>query len=366
MTDTVSSCGDEGRPDPAKASTPTEFVDAMLRLKRWTGWGFRRLEKRAAAAGHLLPRSTLTAALTRQTLPREDLVAALTQACGCDEAETARWIAARRRIAAAAVPLDPEPPRSRVPNTRWRALRLGRRARRIVALAVALVAVAAAIAGYVLLGPDNPSALLRGPNQAAPVRPDPSRPQPTQPAPESTTDPTSSATPAPPTAAVTPAAETVPQPAPTTTARSPSAPSSTPTSVVTPPPAQESGREAIYIPGEPLIYCPRPYLNTAYAALAQCTQVSGDQARTGYYSPYANQFNPTSGWMTVQDQEWHDALVLATDGVRASARGYAIVNTKDGGAVFATQYRDGEARWGIINLVDGQFRPAAGWHLVGY
>jgi hypothetical protein len=381
MTDTSRSGGDEERPDPAKASTPAEFVDAMLRLKQWTGWGFRRLEKRAAAAGHLLPRSTLTAALTRQTLPREDLVTALTMACGCDETETAQWIAARRRIAAAPVPPNPQPPTtprvapatqrpasSRPHRKRWRTPRPGRQARRIIALAVTLLAVAAVI-GYVLPPPDNPGVPRRAPDQAAPARPGPSLPQPTQPAPESSTptpEPTSAATTASPTA-VTPAAEVVPQPAPAQPP-APGTPSSTPTSVMPPPPAQEAvDREVIRLPGEPTIYCPRPYLNTLYAALAQCTQLSASQARAGRYSPLLEQFSPITDWLPVQDQKWYDAFVLATDGVWAFARGYTIVKTEDGAAVFATQYRDGEARWGIMNMVDHRFHPGSpGWQPIGH
>jgi len=89
-----------GRPDPGTALTAGEFVDALVRLKRWSGLGYRQLAKRAAAGGHALPRSTLTVALNRNTLPREDLVVALATTCGCDADEVARWVAARRRIAA--------------------------------------------------------------------------------------------------------------------------------------------------------------------------------------------------------------------------------------------------------------------------
>src|SRR5262245_8387070 len=100
MADQVTVTGGAERPNPANARTPAEFVDAMRQLKRWTGRGYRRLEKEAAAAGHILPRSTLTTALSRDTLPREDLVEAFACACGCDEDQAAQWIAVRRRIAA--------------------------------------------------------------------------------------------------------------------------------------------------------------------------------------------------------------------------------------------------------------------------
>lgn len=99
MTDTPSP-GDAGRPDPGAAVTAAEFVDALVRLKRWSGMGYRQLAKRAVVIGQSLPRSTLTVALNRSTLPREDLVVALALTCGCDEEEVARWVGARRRIAA--------------------------------------------------------------------------------------------------------------------------------------------------------------------------------------------------------------------------------------------------------------------------
>jgi hypothetical protein len=95
---------DAGKPDPGRAATAGEFVEALRRLKRWTGMGYRQLAKRAATAGQALPRSTLTVALNRGTLPREDLVAAFVRTCGGDEAEVAAWVTARRRIAAATGP----------------------------------------------------------------------------------------------------------------------------------------------------------------------------------------------------------------------------------------------------------------------
>lgn len=104
MSEIADSRADADRPDPARADTPTEFIEALQRLKRWSGLGYRQLEKRAIAIGESLPRSTLTAALTRDTLPREDLVAALVRTCGCDDDEVKRWVNARRRIAAAARP----------------------------------------------------------------------------------------------------------------------------------------------------------------------------------------------------------------------------------------------------------------------
>jgi hypothetical protein len=144
-----------GKPDLSQVQTPAEFVDAMRRLKSWTGWGYRRLEQRAATAGDALPRSTLTVALTRQTLPREDLVMAFARACGCDEAETDQWVAARRRIAGGASPVEIETAAPR----RIRASR--------VALATGVLA-ASAVAIFVtgLSAPTAPAPELAAPAQS--------------------------------------------------------------------------------------------------------------------------------------------------------------------------------------------------------
>ncbi|WP_162907240.1 hypothetical protein [Allorhizocola rhizosphaerae] len=90
----------DGRPDPHAVATAAGFVEALRQLRSWAGVGFRRLEKRAANLGMVLPRSTITAALKREVLPREELVVALVRACGGDQNDAGRWVAARRRIAA--------------------------------------------------------------------------------------------------------------------------------------------------------------------------------------------------------------------------------------------------------------------------
>ncbi|MFI6387367.1 helix-turn-helix domain-containing protein [Nonomuraea sp. NPDC050540] len=88
---------EDGPPDPAQATTAAEYVAALARLRRWSGLTYRRL---ASASGGALPVSTVAGVLGRTTLPREDFVAAFTAACGLDEAETDRWIRARRNLAA--------------------------------------------------------------------------------------------------------------------------------------------------------------------------------------------------------------------------------------------------------------------------
>lgn len=79
------------------------FVAALRRLKAWSGLSYRRLERRAADAGHTLPYSTAATMLGRERLPRAELVAAFVAACGVRGAEAEAWLDARSRIACGAV-----------------------------------------------------------------------------------------------------------------------------------------------------------------------------------------------------------------------------------------------------------------------
>lgn len=133
---------DEVRPDARSVTSPAQFVAAMRELKTWSGLSYRQLESRAARCGTVLPRSTLMNALNRETLPREDLVAAFAQACGCGEAETARWLVARRRLALAGV-REPAPP------ARRRTSRLGHGAVLLLLVVVAFLTATAVMAGLV-------------------------------------------------------------------------------------------------------------------------------------------------------------------------------------------------------------------------
>ena len=87
----------------------------MRALKAAAHVGFRTLEKRAEAAGDVLPKSTLIAVLSRDTLPREEVVAAFVRACGLGEEAVERWLTVRRGIARVglpddlSVPVDPPP-----------------------------------------------------------------------------------------------------------------------------------------------------------------------------------------------------------------------------------------------------------------
>ncbi|MEW1588050.1 helix-turn-helix domain-containing protein [Micromonospora vinacea] len=87
----------ELRPDDA--SHPAEFVELLRQLKDRSGFTYRQLEQRAAAAGDVLARSTAADILRRSTLPRPEVLAAFVTACGAgDQVET--WLRARHRLAA--------------------------------------------------------------------------------------------------------------------------------------------------------------------------------------------------------------------------------------------------------------------------
>ncbi|MEU6428282.1 helix-turn-helix domain-containing protein [Microbispora sp. NPDC046973] len=91
-------------PQPDGLTTAGEFVAALGRLRQWSGLTYRQLTAAAKASGDVLPSSTIAGALGRTTLPREEFVAAFVRACGLGEAETARWVAQRKRLAAGMTP----------------------------------------------------------------------------------------------------------------------------------------------------------------------------------------------------------------------------------------------------------------------
>ncbi|MER6131552.1 hypothetical protein [Streptomyces sp. NPDC001815] len=80
------------------------FVAALRRLKAWSGLSYRRLERRAADAGHCLPYSTAATMLGRDRLPRAELVAAFVAACGVRGDMAQAWLDARTGIACGPAP----------------------------------------------------------------------------------------------------------------------------------------------------------------------------------------------------------------------------------------------------------------------
>ncbi|WP_329095943.1 hypothetical protein OG979_14090 [Actinomadura citrea] len=105
-------------PSPDVATDEAEFIAALRRLKAWSGLSYRQLERRAAAAGRVLPYSTASTALGRKSLPREELLVAFVLACGLDDDEAASWVAVRKRIAVGGRVTATEPRAARRP--RWR------------------------------------------------------------------------------------------------------------------------------------------------------------------------------------------------------------------------------------------------------
>ncbi|MEE4422437.1 hypothetical protein [Streptomyces bugieae] len=73
-------------------------MELMRQLRRWADLSYRQLERNATDAGDVLPRATISAALSRDELPRAELLAAYVRACGGDDDTVAAWLDARRRL----------------------------------------------------------------------------------------------------------------------------------------------------------------------------------------------------------------------------------------------------------------------------
>ncbi|MFG1884957.1 peptidoglycan-binding protein [Micromonospora sp. NPDC049102] len=87
--------------DPVpRAATAGEYVASLRDVRRRSGLTYREISRRASAAGHWLPPSTLATMLGRNTLPRERTVVALLAACGTSAPEIERWLDLRRDIEA--------------------------------------------------------------------------------------------------------------------------------------------------------------------------------------------------------------------------------------------------------------------------
>ncbi|MEZ0110735.1 hypothetical protein ABH920_004750 [Catenulispora sp. EB89] len=106
--------------DPEKAQTPAEFVEAMNRLKAWSGLSLRKLEERAGPGK--LPHSSLADALKKKDrLPDPVLVRAFAGACGLKKAEVNTWEAHCRNLAVRRY----DPPVAEDPPSRWSRIRTG-------------------------------------------------------------------------------------------------------------------------------------------------------------------------------------------------------------------------------------------------
>ncbi|MFG3700644.1 RICIN domain-containing protein [Micromonospora sp. NPDC047620] len=184
---------DTGGVCPETARDVGEFVGLMRQLRARSGYTLRQLEKRAAAGGDVLPRSTLANVLHRNALPRADVLAAFVRACTGDDVQVQTWAAARDRLAAARLAMAPAPPpvgsaspgaadgevadapappgdeprgAAATPDGRWMraVVRLSPKARRRAAHGVVTLLVLAPLAGAALFWDDVASA----PSEAAP------------------------------------------------------------------------------------------------------------------------------------------------------------------------------------------------------
>ncbi|MFK3982940.1 peptidoglycan-binding protein [Micromonospora sp. NPDC050397] len=112
--------GDADGKDVTSVATSGEFVALLRQLRDDSGLTYREIERRAVAAGHWLPRSTLATLLSRTTLPREELVVALLTACGTPSSELERWRRVRQELAdgsrVAVGPDRPTPTPTPTPN----------------------------------------------------------------------------------------------------------------------------------------------------------------------------------------------------------------------------------------------------------
>jgi len=85
------------RPDPLKATTPAEFIDALRQYKLWSGDpSWRTMAKRA---GQAVVHSTMYAAMNGDALPKLDVVKAIIIGCGGGEDDLSSFATAWRRIA---------------------------------------------------------------------------------------------------------------------------------------------------------------------------------------------------------------------------------------------------------------------------
>jgi hypothetical protein len=85
------------RPDPLKATTPAEFIDALRQYKLWSGDpSWRMMAKRA---GQAVVHSTMYAAMNGDSLPKLDVVKAIILGCGGGEDDLSSFASAWHRIA---------------------------------------------------------------------------------------------------------------------------------------------------------------------------------------------------------------------------------------------------------------------------
>ncbi|MFE7116328.1 helix-turn-helix domain-containing protein, partial [Streptomyces sp. NPDC057654] len=92
--------GNQGSWQPGESHDLSAFLELLRRLKKRSGLSYRQLEARAAAAGDILPRSSVSQMLNRDLPPRPELLAAFVRACGEGD-RVADWLDARDRVVGA-------------------------------------------------------------------------------------------------------------------------------------------------------------------------------------------------------------------------------------------------------------------------
>ena len=88
--------GFELKPNPATATTPAEFIDALWQYKAW--WGNPSWRKMAEQAGQAVVHSTMYQAMKSDALPKWDVVKAIIMGCGGGEDDIRSFLSAWRRI----------------------------------------------------------------------------------------------------------------------------------------------------------------------------------------------------------------------------------------------------------------------------
>jgi len=90
--------GFELKPNPATATTPAEFIDALRQYKAWRGSPSWR--KMAEQAGQAVVHSTMYQAMKSDALPKWEVVKAIIMGCGGGEDDIRSFLSAWRRICA--------------------------------------------------------------------------------------------------------------------------------------------------------------------------------------------------------------------------------------------------------------------------
>lgn len=98
---------DDGRPDPADAQTPAEYVALLGAFVDASGLSMSEIEEVARSKGYVVSEQALVAALSQDTLPDERLVVALVRAIGLNDREVKYWADALWRLEDR-TPYDPD------------------------------------------------------------------------------------------------------------------------------------------------------------------------------------------------------------------------------------------------------------------